>query len=137
MKYDLSKEVDRISVQVRLNKLKDTGAIVELKALKPQRTIQQNKYLHVLFALFGIEFGYTLDEAKTLLKRECSFMTYEKNGKKFLRHTSKMQTDELTKFIDWFRTYSAQQGLCLLTSEEYKYNSVSIDNEINRHKEYL
>jgi len=137
VKYDLSKEVDRISVQVRLNKLKDTGAIVELKALKPQRTIQQNKYLHVLFSLFGIEFGYTLDEAKTLLKRECSFMTYEKNGKKFLRHTSKMQTDELTKFIDWFRTYSAQQGLYLLTSEEYKYNSVSIDNEINRHKEYL
>jgi len=137
VKYDLSKELDRISVQVRLNKLKDTGSVVELKAVKQPRTIQQNKYLHVLFALFGIEFGYTLDEAKTLLKRECSFMTYEKNGKKFLRHTSKMQTDELTKFIDWFRTYSAQQGLYLLTSDEYKYNSVSIDNEISKHKEYL
>lgn len=30
MKYDLNKEQDRIAVQVRLNKLKGDGALVEL-----------------------------------------------------------------------------------------------------------
>lgn len=137
MKYDLSKEQDRISAQVRLNKLKADGSMIELKKLNPKRTIQQNSYIHVIFALFGIEFGYTLDEAKTLLKRECNFMTYEKSGTKFLRHTSQMQTDELTKFIDWIRTYSAQNGLYLPTPEEYREGQAYIDNQITSHKEYL
>ena len=137
MKYDLSKEQDKISAQVRLNKLNVDGNVIELTKVREKRTILQNKYLHICISLFGINFGYTLDEAKTLLKRECSWMTYEKNGKKFLRHTSQMQTDELTKFIDWLRTYSAQHGYYILSADEYKYNSVSIDNEIERHKEYL
>lgn len=137
MKYDLTKSTDLISVQVRLNKLKSDGSVVELTKVTPKRTIQQNKYIHVLFSLFGMEFGYTLDEAKTLLKRECSWCTYEKNGKKFLRHTSQMQTDELTKFIEWIRNYSAQAGLYLPTSEEYLEAQIYIDNQINSHKEYL
>lgn len=137
MKYDLNKEHDRIAVQVRLNKLKGDGAMVELTKINPRRTILQNRYIHVLFALFGIEFGYTLDEAKTFLKRECSFMTYEKAGTKFLRHTSQMQTDELTKFIDWVRTYSAQQGLYLPTPDEYREGQAYIDNQIESHSEYL
>lgn len=137
MKYDLSKEHDRISIQVRLNKLKADGVKVELKKIGEARTGQQNKYIHVLFALFGIEFGYTLDEAKTLLKRECHWMGYEKAGKKFLRHTSLMTTDELIKFTEWVRNYSSQQGLYLPTPEEYKRESVYIDNQIESHKDYL
>ncbi len=137
MKYSLNREQDRIAVQVRLNKLKADECVIELTKLNPKRTIAQNKYIHVLFSLFGIEFGYTLDESKTLLKRECSWMTYEKNGKRFLRHTSQMKTDELTKFIDWIRTYSAQAGLYLLTPEEYSNNYTEIDNLIDSHKEYL
>lgn len=137
MKFDLSKEQDRISVQVRLNKLKADGSVVELKKLNPRRTIQQNSYIHVLFSLFGIEFGYTLDEAKTFLKRECHWMQYEKNGTKFLRHTSTMQTDELTKFIEWIRNYSAQKGLYMPTPDEYREGQAYIDNMIESHKEYL
>jgi hypothetical protein len=137
VRYDLSKELDRISVQVKLNALKNKGAEIELKEIKPLRSLQANKYLHVCLALYGIEFGYTLEEVKTDMKRMCSFMTYEKNGKKFLRHTSKMQTDELTKFIEWIRTYSAQNGLYIPSADEYKINRISIDNEIERHKEWL
>jgi hypothetical protein len=137
MKYNLNLEQDRISAQVRLNKLKADTSTIEIVKVNPKRTIQQNKYIHVLFALFGIEFGYTLDESKTLLKRECSWMTYEKQGKKFLRHTSTMQTDELTMFIEWIRTFSAQAGLYLPTPLEYQEAMVYIDNQINSHKEYL
>lgn len=139
MKFDFSKEQDRIAAQVRLNKLKADGSVVELKKLNPRRTIPQNSYIHVLFSLFGIEFGYTLEESKTLLKRECPWMTYEKAGSKFkfLRHTSTMQTDELTKFIEWIRTYSAQKGLYMPTPDEYREGQAYIDNMIESHKEYL
>ena len=33
------------------------------------RTLQQNKFVHVLFSLYGVEAGYTLEEAKTVLKK--------------------------------------------------------------------
>ncbi len=137
MKFDLSKEQDRIKAQVRLNKLKADGNLIELKKVNPTRTLLQNSYVHVLFSLFAIEYGYTLDEAKVLLKRQCSWMTYEKSGQKFLRHTGQMQTDELTKFIDWLRTYSAQTGLYLPTPDEYREGRAYIDNQISSHKEYL
>lgn len=137
MKYNLNNPVDLKKAQIKFDKLCQDKKAIELKEIRPTRSIQQNKYLHVLFALFGIEFGYTIDEAKTLMKRECNFMRYEKNGSQFLRHTSKMQTDELTKFIDWIRTYSANHGLYLLTSEEYMTNRIMIDNQIEQHGEYL
>lgn len=137
MKYDLSNDVDRIKAQVRLNKLKADGSVIELKKLNPARSLAQNAYIHVLFSLFSIEFGYTLEESKTLLKRACPWMQYEKDGQKFLRHTSKMQTDELSAFTEWVRNYSAQKGLYLMTPEEYQQNQASIDNLIHSHREYL
>ncbi len=138
MKFDLSKKEDLIKLEVRLNKLKADGCMVDLKKINQLRSLQANKYLHVVLSLVAIEMGYSLDEVKVHLKRACNFMVYEKNGEKFLRHTSKMQSDELTKFIEWVRTYSSVNlGAYIPTADEYKYNMVSIDNEIERHKEFL
>lgn len=137
MKYDLSNIVDRNKAQVKLNDLKTKGKAIELKVLHPARSLQHNKYLHVCISIFAIEFGYTLDEAKTLLKRECDFMIYDKNGKKFLRHTSKMDSSELSKFIEWIRNYSAQNGCYIPDADEYRNQSVHIDNLIESHREHL
>ena len=99
MLLDLSKTIDR-------NKFKEYGEFLLKKEYKtslqkiiPKRTVQQNKYLHVCITIFAIEFGYTLEEAKTLLKRCCDFMRYEKNGNKFLKKTSRLDSGELTKYI--------------------------------------
>ena len=124
MKYDLSKPTDLISVQVRLNKLKADGCVVELKKVMPLRSNQMNKYLHVCISLTAIEMGYSLDECKTHLKRKSSFMTYERNGEKFLRHSSKMQTDELGKWIEFIRNYAMiNLGLYIPDADEYKNRS--------------
>ena len=93
--------------------------------------------MHVLFALFGMEFGYTLEESKTHAKRNCSFMHYDKSGEKFLKRTRDLNTEEITKFIEWFRNYSSQKGCYLPSSEEYLRNKYFIDNEIDRYKEFL
>jgi hypothetical protein len=137
MKYNLSNNTDKIAAQVKLNHLKNRGVEIELKEIKPLRSLQANKYLHVCLCLYGIEFGYTLEEVKTDMKRMCNFMTYKKNGKKYLRHTSQMQSDELTKFIEWIRNYSAQNGFYILSADEYKLNRTSIDNDIEKHREWL
>ena len=93
--------------------------------------------MHVCISLFAIEFGYTLEEAKTMLKRECSFMVYEKKDQKFLKRTRDMDSDEIGDFIDWIRTYAGKAGLYIPSSEEYLDNKIAVDKEIKRFSEFL
>lgn len=119
------------------NKLLTSYSKFELSKITPKRTLKLNSYLHVCINIYAIEFGYTLKEAKTYLKRICPFMVYEKNGQKFLKETSKMNSQECSEFIEWVRNYSAQEGLYIPDAEEYKLNKFNIDKEINNHKQYL
>ena len=137
MKFDLNINLDRNKYDTYSDKLKLSNSKVELKKLGANRSISINSYLHVCITLFAIEFGYTLAEAKTMLKRECDFMVYEKNGLKFLIETSKQDNAECSKFVEWIRNYASKQGLYIPDAEEYKENRFSIDREIDRHKTYL
>ncbi len=137
MKFDTSKTVDLNKAKQRFEYLCQKQKIIDLKDVRKSRSISQNSYLHVVISLYCIEFGYTLNEAKTDLKRECGFMTYEKNGSRYLRETSKMNSVDLTNFIDFIRNYASQNGLYIPTSSEYLENKHSIDNEINKFKTYL
>ena len=93
--------------------------MVEVKMIKPARTINQNKYLHVCIGLIAKETGYTMQEAKIVMKREHG-LEYEKNGKRFLRSTRELDTGEMTKFIDWMRNMAGEVlGIYIPTSEEY------------------
>lgn len=137
MKYDLSNSLDQNSAKTYFDKLILKNSKIELKAIQGKRSISINSYLHVCITLFAIEFGYTLAEAKVLLKRECGFMVYEKNGQRFLVETSKQNNEECSKFVEWIRNYASKQDLYIPDAEEYKQNKFSIDKEIDKHKVYL
>ena len=137
MKFDLRNSLELNKFNTYSDKLKESNSKVELKKLGAKRSISINSYLHVCISLFAIEYGYTLAEAKTMLKRECDFMVYEKNGLKFLVETSKQSNDECSKFVSWIRNYASKQGLYIPDAEEYKENKFSIDREIDKHKTYL
>lgn len=137
MIYDLSNNTDRQKFKTKSAFLLANSKRAELKDVRTKRSLSQNSYLHVVISLFGIEFGYNLDEAKTLLKRECPFMRYEKNTIQFLKQTRGMDSKELTEFIDWIRNYSGLQGFYIPTSEEYLTNRFEIDKSINNNKTYL
>ncbi len=137
MLLDLSLILDQKKAKVYFDKLIVKNAKIELKKIQPNRSISQNSYLHVVISLYAIEFGYTLNETKTDLKRLCEFMVYEKNGSKYLKETSKMNSQEVGEFISWIRTYAGINGLYILSPEEYKKNKFNIDKEINNHKTYF
>lgn len=118
-------------------KLVDSKSKFELRKIIPKRSISLNSYLHVCISIYAIEYGYTLEEAKTYLKRICPFMVYEKNGQKFLKETSKMNNLECSDFVEWIRNYSAQNGLYIPEAEEYRLNKYEIDKQIDNHKNYL
>lgn len=137
MKYDLSKYEDVQKSTYNFTKLKESKAIILLQEVKPNRTLKQNAYLHVCISVFAIEIGYTLEEAKTHLKRKCSFMRYEKAGEVFLKHTRTLSTKELTDFIEWVRNYAGQRGINIPSPEDYLTDRVRIDNYIDECKEFL
>ena len=137
MIYDLSNTVDTKRAKLKFDQLIEDKKTINLSLKQKSRSISQNAYLHVCISLFAIEFGYSLDEAKTLLKGECHFMNYEKNDFRFLKQTRDMDTIELTSFIEWIRDYSAKQSCYIPTPEEYITNQFEIDREIQRNKSHL
>jgi hypothetical protein len=132
MKFDLSNDFESRIKNLVKNKKK-----VELKEIRQSRSLSQNAYLHVCLSMFGIEFGLSIDEVKQMLKTECQFMSYEKNGTIFLKSTSMLNTKELTAFIEWIRTFASQHGLYIPTSEEYIMNRFEIDKSIDQHSSFL
>jgi len=135
MKYDRTNKFEENKLQSRLEATKDK--VVEFKEVRQKRSLSQNAYLHVCITLYAIEFGYTIEEAKIHLKRNCQFMKYEKKGELFVKRTRDMNSKELTEFIEWLRTYASKNGCYIPTSEEYLTNRIAIDNQIETNKQYL
>lgn len=138
MILDLKIDFDRVKALKYLEKLIERKAVITLAEKIKPKTKQQNRYIHVLFSLFGIELGYRKEEAKTLVKRNCPFMVYDKNDEKFLRSVGSLTKDEAKAFIEWFRTWSStEHSVYLPSSEEYWDSLHYIEREIDRHKSYL
>ena len=86
---------------------------VRIEAVRPIRSLPQNRYLHgVVFSVLAIELGLTIDEVKQLLKNK--FLSYEKNKIKFVKETSKLSTTELEAFVENCRTYSQLEHNCYI-----------------------
>ena len=141
MKYDLSKSYDRQKAREYLSKLIESESKVELKKIHPKRSLSQNSYLHVLFNLWGSEFGYTIDEAKDTVKDALGYTDEAAKGNLLnqiipfsrvsvhRKKTSEMDSKELTIFIDKFRDWSADTcGLYLPSSEEFLSEQIYFEN---------
>ena len=137
MQLDLSNTVDIKKGQLYFTKLVEGKSKIELKKITAKRTISLNSYLHVCVTIYAIHFGYSLYESKIFLKRKCDFMVYEKNGVKYLKQTSKLDNSDCSKFVEFIRNFSAQNGCYVPSPEEYKSNKFEIDREINNQKQYL
>ena len=128
---------DKEKFKFLFDKLQNYEGLIELRKIQRPRTIKQNKYLHVLITLFGIETGYTIDEIKTLLKRNCDLMRYTKKNEVFLKRTRDLNVHELATFITWIRNYAGINNIYLPSSEDYKRNWDAIERTIESNKAYL
>lgn len=79
-----------------------------LKQHRATRSSNQNRYLHgVVFKMIADAAGYTLDEAKDALKWE--FLRVHGEGPlPTVRKTSKLNTAEMTEFIENCRRLGAE-----------------------------
>lgn len=134
MRYDLSKTENKKKVINRLAQIaKSNYPVVEVKGIRQKRTLNQNNYLHLLFSIYGLHFGYTTEEAKQQVKIDLGYY-YLKNDYVFFRSTGKMDTKELSEFIKKFRNYSSYHGCYLPEADEITYETINI---IEENKEFL
>lgn len=143
--FNLKNEYDIPKFKAYVNKLFKERAVVEVKKKLPNRSLAQNSYLHLLLGYFGSEYGCSLDEAKIdFYKRTCNRDLFErktvnKKGKEvtYLRSSAELTTGEMTLSIERFRNFaSSEAGIYLPSSYERDF-LIHIQQEIERHKEFL
>ena len=122
MIYNLKKYIDKERAKKRFNDLLEEEAKIELKK-KVKRTLRQNRYLHLILGWFGIELGYTLNEAKILFKsRSLDIFEYTKNEITFFRSSAELDSKKMTTAIERFRNWSsADAGVYLPEANEDKF----------------
>ena len=132
MLLDFGNSFDVSKARAYLEKLIEKKCRAEIKQSREQRTVQQNKFLHVCLGYFCAETGYTLDEAKELFSHQLpDLMRYEKNGLSFRKSTAELDSKQMTVLIDKIREMAMEQlGIYIPTSEEYLINQFQINREL-------
>jgi hypothetical protein len=144
MLYDLSNPLQAESFKVKAESLGKKGGIVELTEKKPQRTANQNRYLHSILAYFGLEVGEKAEYVKRYyFKLLCNKDTFvvEKEDKfhgkiQVLRSSAELDTAEMTVCIERFRNWASGEGVYIPSPEEHLLVQ-QMEIEISRNRMYL
>lgn len=142
--YDLSNPLQCESFKVKAEHLAKKGVIVELTEKRPQRTLNQNRYLHVIINYFASEIGEQADYVKDkyfkiLCNKDLFVREIEDRflGRmKILRSTSDLDTAEMTTAVERFRNWSATVGIYIPSPDEHRMVQL-MEIEIERNKQFL
>lgn len=145
MIYNLSNDYDLPKFKAYVNKLYEKRAVVEVKEKHPNRSLAQNRYLHLIISYFAAEYGCSADEAKVrFYKQECNKVIFErtkvnKQGKEitYLRSSRDLDTGEMSLSIDRFRNWSSSQAGIYLPSPNEESFLLYIQKVIEQNKEYI
>lgn len=145
MRYDGTNALHAAQARAKLEKLIKDGKVFDLTEKKPQRSLNQNSYLHVLISYFACQYGETAEWVKReyykklvnpdtfIREREDKFL-----GRiKYLRSSAELTTEEMALSIDRFRDWASQSsGIYLPSPDEDRLISL-MEMEIERNKQYL
>lgn len=145
MIFNLQNEYDIPKFKEYVNKLFQEKAVIEVRKKLPNRTLAQNRYLHLLLGWFANETGYSVDEVKLdIFKRLCNKEIFEKeiiNKKgeviKVLRSSADLTTGEMTLAIERFRNFSSAKAGVYLPSLDESAFLLHIQQQIEKNKEFL
>lgn len=115
MKYDLSKDTEAREASEFLAGSIMRDKLVEIKVVRPTRSLKANAYYHLLLSICGSEWGYSLAEMKIMHKRDISpnIFIYFKNDKPFTKSSADLTSKELSDSIEQLKKYAAEQSLIL------------------------
>lgn len=130
MIFNLANPYELDKYKEYVNKLYAKKTIVEVKEKKKNRTLPQNKYLHVILSYYASIQGESTEDVKyKYYKWECNKDIYvqkrvNKNGIEVerTRSSAELDTKEMSLSIDRFRNWSASVcGIYLPSPQEHDY----------------
>jgi len=140
--YDLSDEVDVQRFDTRVDFLKKKRGFVELLVVREERTIKQNRYLHLLVSFFALEYGETLSYVKEELFKKTvnpdifrSEYVNRSTGevRTEWRSTANLDTREMAQAIDTFRNWAADEAGIYLPEANEKKTLIRIERETKKY----
>ena len=144
MIYDLSTPLGIENFKARSDYLIRKGVVVELTEKSKNRTIRQNKYLHLILSYFATQTGNTTEWVKQKyfkihVNPQIFIRTRNDNfvgNIKYLRSTSELDTAEITTAIERFRNWSSSEAGIYLPSPEDNNMIIAMEIEVERAKNY-
>lgn len=117
MIFDLGNQNEIDGLKEYLNRQTKKGSTIEINVKSGQRTVDQNKYLHVLLGIIAVEYGESIEYVKKhiykgiinsdIFTREAK--TESGEIQKILRSSSDLSKDEMTKSIDKMKDYAMKE----------------------------
>ncbi|MDO4692619.1 MAG: hypothetical protein Q4A64_07085 [Porphyromonadaceae bacterium] len=145
MLYDLRHDADRDAFKKQANFLYLKGAKVELTEKRGQRTLPQNRYLHLILSYFALQYGEQMEYIKQeFFKRRVNASTFVivKTDKIFgevstLRSSAELSTKEMTDCIERFRDWSAKEADIYLPAPNEVDALRAISREVEEQRRYI
>lgn len=143
MLYDLSKELDRERFKVKVKVLIEKGTRVEITQ-KTYRSIQQNRYLHLLLGVVAMETGNTLEYVKEYYFKRLvnpSIFVLEQQDRligkvSIVKSSARITKEEMSIAIDRFKKWGASEGFYLPGCDNEKALA-EIEREMSRYRGFI
>lgn len=138
MKYDLRTPLHRKQFVAYCNRLLKNKCAEVTLTNSSKRTVDQNRYMHVLIRILAAETGVTEDYAKAVYFKEyansnifSSTATDPLTGKTttIMRSSASLTVPEMTKALDNFRDWAADNGYYLPDATIDDKGNVSFKDE--------
>lgn len=144
MIYNLAKDFDRDRFKSRSEFLISKGKIVELTE-KTGRSLKQNNYLFLLFNIFAMDYGCSIDFVKEEFFKKLvnpDIFIRKKEDKtigeyEYLRSTSDLTKDEMTAAIDKFKIWANDSAGIFLPDSFTEEERWEIERQIQMNRRYL
>jgi hypothetical protein len=146
MRYDFKNEIEVQQGKEYVNWAIENKKRVEITIKRDKRTRPQNNYFHLLLGYFALHVGETLEYVKQKIFKEQinpDIFVYERINpvtgakRKDLRSSKDLDTKELSTAIERFRNFSSKEVGYYLPNANEKGFLDHIENEIERHKNWL
>lgn len=143
MTYDLSNELDRSRAALRMVRLSEKGALIELTE-KAIRSPNQNKYAHLLMGVVAMEVGERLEYVKEVyfkklvnsdifcIRKQDAFVGEVVT----IRSLTDLSQEEISLAIDRFKRWGTEQGWHMPDPEDESIIR-ALEIEIERHRQFL
>ena len=145
MRYDGANELHAAQARSRLEKFIRDKKVFDLTEKKPQRTLSQNSYLHVILSYFACQYGETMEYVKReYFKKLVNSATFIREREdrflgriKYLRSSSDLTTEEMSLCIDRFRNWSASVAGIYLPAANEQQMLIYAQQEIERNNKFI